>query len=163
MLCLRGLGITGKAGLDAGEGRLRKSGMLVRGSIARRAMLGAGLVLLIAAAWWSATAPKASASGEIRTLSLYEIHTKESLTVTYKRDGKYDEEALKKLNTFMRDWRRDEETKMDRELIDLIWTLHRQLGSKKPIHLISGYRSAATNAALRRHGGGQAKKSQRDG
>ena len=32
---------------------------------------------------------------------------------------------------------------MDPDLIDLIWTLHKQLGSKEPVHLISGYRSAA--------------------
>ena len=104
-------------------------------------------------------APNAFAS-DTRTLSLYEIHTKEHLTVTYKRDGKYDEEGLKKLNHFMRDWRSDESREMDRELIDLIWTLHAQLGSQEPIHLISGYRSAATNAKLRRRGGGQARKSQ---
>ncbi|MGB3021176.1 MAG: DUF882 domain-containing protein, partial [Methyloceanibacter sp.] len=131
--------------------------MRIRGSNVRRAMLGAGLLLLAAGI---VLAPKASASGDTRTLSLYEIHTKESLTVTYKRDGHFDEEALKKLNHFMRDWRAEDETHMDRELIDLIWTLHRQLGSREPIHLISGYRSATTNAKLRKRGGGQAKKSQ---
>ncbi len=131
--------------------------MRIRGSSARRAMLGAAAVLL---AVGTAMASKASATGETRTLSLYEIHTKESLTVTYKRNGQYDEEALKKLNHFMRDWRANEETQMDRELIDLIWTLHETLGSKQPVHLVSGYRSPATNAKLRRAGGGQAKKSQ---
>lgn len=131
--------------------------MRIRGSSVRRAVLGAGLVLLSAGI---VLAPKASASGDTRTLSLYEIHTKESLTVTYKRDGKFDEDALKKLNHFMRDWRAEEETQMDRELIDLIWTLHETLGSKQPVHLVSGYRSPATNAKLRRAGGGQAKKSQ---
>ena len=136
------------------------TGMRIRGSVARRAVLGASLVLFFALAWCSATAHRASALGETRTLSLYEIHTKETLTVTFKRDGKYDQAALKKLNTFMRDWRRDEETKMDPALIDLIWTLHKQLGSQQPIHLISAYRSAATNASLRKKGGGQAKKSQ---
>lgn len=134
--------------------------MRIRGSVARRAVLGASLVLISAAAWSSATSYRAVALGETRTLSLYEIHTKESLTVTYKRDGKYDQEALAKLNHFMRDWRRDVATKMDPALIDLIWTLHKQLGSREPIHLISGYRSAATNASLRKKGGGQAKKSQ---
>ena len=134
--------------------------MRIRGSVARRAVLGASFVLISAAAWCSTTSYRANALGETRTLSMYEIHTKESLTVTYKRDGKYDQEALKKLNHFMRDWRRDEATKMDPALIDLIWTLHKQLGSQKPIHLVSAYRSAATNASLRRKGGGQAKKSQ---
>ncbi len=131
--------------------------MRIRGSSARRAMLGAGAVLL---AVGMAMAPKAGATGETRTLSLYEIHTKESLTVTYKRNGQFDEEALKKLNHFMRDWRADKETQMDRELIDLIWTLHETLGSKQPIHLVSAYRSPATNEKMRRAGGGQARKSQ---
>jgi uncharacterized protein YcbK (DUF882 family) len=134
--------------------------MRIRGTVARRAVLGASLVLISAAAWCSATSHRANALGETRTLSLYEIHTKETLTITYKRDGKYDLEALKKLNHFMRDWRADQETKMDPALIDLIWALHKELGSQEPIHLISGYRSAATNASLRKKGGGQAKKSQ---
>jgi uncharacterized protein YcbK (DUF882 family) len=123
-------------------------------------VLGASVVLLSAGAWCSATSHRANALGETRTLSFYEIHTKETLTVTFKRDGKYDQEALKKLNHFMRDWRADQQTNMDPALIDLIWTLHEELGSREPIHLISGFRSAATNASLRRKGGGQAKKSQ---
>ena len=134
--------------------------MRIRGSVARRAMLGAGLVLLTATAWWSATAYRASALGETRILSIFNIHTKETITVTFKKDGKYDEDALKRLNTFMRDWRAEKETKMDPELIDHIWMLHQQLGSKVPVHLICGYRTAETNSNLRKHGGGQAKRSQ---
>jgi uncharacterized protein YcbK (DUF882 family) len=134
--------------------------MRIRGSFARRAILGASLTLIAAATWCTATAHRASAIGETRTLSMYNIHTKETLTVTFKRDGKYDAAALKQINTFMRDWRANQETKMDPALIDLIWTLQKQLGSHEPIHLVSAYRSAATNASLRRKGGGQAKKSQ---
>lgn len=136
------------------------TGMRIRGSVARRAALGASLAVIAAAAWCSATFDRASAEGDTRTLSMYEIHTKETLTVTYKRNGKFDQEALKKLNHFMRDWRANEETKMDPALIDLIWTLHKQLGSQQPIHLVSAFRSASTNASLRKKGGGQAKKSQ---
>jgi hypothetical protein len=60
----------------------------------------------------------------------------------------------------MRDWRANKETKMDPVLIDHIWTLHKELGSAVPVHLICGYRTAETNANLRKRGGGQAKKSQ---
>ena len=134
--------------------------MRIRGRVARRVVVGAGLVLLTASAWWSATTYRASASGETRTLSIFNIHTKETLTVTYKRDGKYDDAALKRLNTFMRDWRADKETTMDPELIDHIWILHKELRSEVPVHLICGYRTAETNAALRKKGGGQAKRSQ---
>ena len=43
---------------------------------------------------------------EERTLSMYNIHTKDTITVTFKRNGKYVPEALQALNHFMRDWRR---------------------------------------------------------
>ena len=134
--------------------------MRIRGSVARRAVVGASVMLLTAAAWWSATTYGANALGETRTISIFNIHTKETITVTFKRDGKYDDDALARLNTFMRDWRVNQETKMDPVLIDHIWTLHKELGSTVPVHLICGYRTAETNANLRKHGGGQAKKSQ---
>jgi uncharacterized protein YcbK (DUF882 family) len=100
-----------------------------------------------------------AASAEDRTLSMYNIHTKETITVTFKKNGKYVPEALQQLNHFMRDWRRNMEIKMDPALIDLIWELHEELGSKVPVNLICGYRSAATNENLRHTVGGQARHS----
>lgn len=94
-----------------------------------------------------------------RTISIYNIHTKETLTVIYKRDGKYISSAMKKVNHIMRDWRRNEPREMRPDLVDLMWEVHNQLGSRKPIYLISGYRSARTNNKLRSKGGGQAKQS----
>jgi uncharacterized protein YcbK (DUF882 family) len=124
-------------------------------------MLGASLAISLASGWfWPSASMHAHATGESRTLSMFNIHTKEIITVTYKKDGQYDSEALQRLNVFMRDWRKDQSREMDPELIDHIWILHQQLGSKEPVHLICGYRSAATNESLRKHGGGQAKKSQ---
>ncbi len=102
----------------------------------------------------------ADAARDERTLTLYEIHLKETTTVTFKRDGKYLPAGLKKLNWAMRDWRTSVTTKMDPQLFDLVWELKQQLGYKKAIHVISGHRSAKTNRKLRRKGGGQAKKSQ---
>jgi uncharacterized protein YcbK (DUF882 family) len=40
----------------------------------------------------------AVAEGETRTISLHHIHTNEDITITYKRDGRYDEAARDKLN-----------------------------------------------------------------
>lgn len=97
-------------------------------------------------------------SGE-RTLSIYNIHTKETVTAVYKRNGRFVEDGLKQLSHVMRDHRRNEETRMDPELIDLLWEVHNELGSKEPIHLISGYRSRATNDMLRKTVGGQASES----
>ena len=97
-------------------------------------------------------ASAAGANAEERTLSLYHIHTKERITITYWKDGRFIPSALRKLNWFLRDWRKDRAVRMDPRTIDLIWKLHADLGSKEPIHIISGHRSAATNAMLRRIG-----------
>jgi uncharacterized protein YcbK (DUF882 family) len=96
---------------------------------------------------------------EDRTISMFNIHTKDTITVTFKRNGTYVPEGLQQLNHFMRDWRRDMQIKMDPALIDLIWELHEELGSKEPVHLICGYRSSGTNEMLRRTVGGQARNS----
>jgi uncharacterized protein YcbK (DUF882 family) len=94
-----------------------------------------------------------------RTISLYNIHTKETLTSVYKRNGKYVAAEMAKINWIMRDWRKDEATTMDPELIDLLWEIHSELHSAEPIHVISGYRSRSTNDMLRRTVGGQASQS----
>jgi len=121
-----------------------------------------GLLAALAAALLgvSAGSPESVAEfGDTRTISFYHIHTKETLTVTYKRDGKYVPGALKKINWIMRDWRQNEETTMDPKTIDLLWEMHTELRSKKPIHIICGFRSEKTNNMLRRTVGGQAKRS----
>ncbi|WP_246717124.1 DUF882 domain-containing protein [Oricola nitratireducens] len=105
-------------------------------------------------------AAMASASAETRTLKLYFIHTGERAEITFKKDGKYIPSGLNKLNRFLRDWRRNEPTKMDPQLFDIIWEAYQMSGSRDYIHVVSGYRSPATNEMLRRTRGGQAKKSQ---
>lgn len=131
-----------------------------RGNFSNSAATGRWAVLLLTALLLCAPGLMASAAAAERSLTFYNIHTKETTTVAFKRDGEYIPEGLKKLNHVMRDWRQDEPTDMDPELLDLIWEVYRELGSKKPIHLISGYRSEKTNNKLRRTVGGQAKKSQ---
>jgi uncharacterized protein YcbK (DUF882 family) len=102
----------------------------------------------------------ATAEGDTRTLSFHHIHTNEDITVTYKVNGRYDEEALKKINWVMRDWRKDEPIKMDPHAIDVLWEVHREVGATEPIWIICGYRSPATNSMLRRRSSGVAQFSQ---
>ena len=102
----------------------------------------------------------ATALNETRTLSFHHTHSDEDLTVTFKRDGRYDEEALKKLNHFLRDWRSQDQTTMDRHLFDILWEVYRDVDGKKPIKIISAYRSPATNSMLRRRSSGVARFSQ---
>jgi len=102
----------------------------------------------------------ATALNETRTLSFHHTHSDEDLTVTFKRDGRYDEEALKQLNHYLRDWRSQEQTTMDPHLFDILWEVYRDADAKKPIQIISAYRSPATNAMLRRRSSGVARFSQ---
>src|ERR1043165_6763160 len=102
----------------------------------------------------------ATARNETRTLSFHHTHSDEDLTVTFKRDGRYDEEALKQLNHFLRDWRSQDQTTMDRHLFDILWEVYRDVDGKKPIQIISSYRSPATIAMLRRRSSGVARFSQ---
>lgn len=108
----------------------------------------------------SAFAPLLADRDGERRISLRNIHTKETISVIYKRNGKYQPEAMKRINWVLRDWRRNAPTRMDPRLIDLAWEIHTELGSRLPINVISGYRSPKTNAMLRRTRGGQARRSQ---
>jgi uncharacterized protein YcbK (DUF882 family) len=102
----------------------------------------------------------AVAEGDTRTISFHHTHTGEDLTITYKVNGRYDEDALTKINQELRDWREDKSTKMDPHVIDLLWDVHRELSAKEPIWIICGFRSPSTNSMLRRRSSGVAKNSQ---
>lgn len=114
--------------------------------------MAAGLAVL------AQTAPVRA--GDDRTISFYHIHTKETLTILYKKDGRFVPEAMEKISWILRDWRVNKATTMDPNTVDIIWEMHRELGSQQPVNIISGYRSPATNEMLRRTRGGQAKQSQ---
>jgi uncharacterized protein YcbK (DUF882 family) len=120
-------------------------------------VLSRHIVAVILVCAGSALGLRVTARAEERSLSFYHIHTQESITIVYKRDGQFDQAALQKLNTFLRDWRRNKTIKMDPALFDLIWEIYRELGSQKPINVICGYRTGATNEMLRHTRGGQAK------
>lgn len=119
--------------------------------------LGLAALLLLACA---GSVKDATALNETRTLSFHHTHSGEDLTVTFKREGRYDEAALKRLNHFLRDWRNQDETVMDRHLFDILWEVYRDVGGKQPIQIISAYRAPATNAMLRRRSSGVARHSQ---
>jgi uncharacterized protein YcbK (DUF882 family) len=121
------------------------------------ARLGVASLLLIGA---NSSLKNASAESDTRTLSFHHVHTGEDITVTFKRNGRYDDAALKKLNWFMRDWRKERETQMDPHLFDLLWEAYRDLGASEPIQVICGYRSPETNSMLRRRSSGVAQNSQ---
>jgi uncharacterized protein YcbK (DUF882 family) len=102
----------------------------------------------------------AVAEGDTRTITMHHVHTSEDITITFKRNGQYDEVALEKLNWFLRDWRRSEQTQMDPHLIDLVWEVQREANTSSPIQVVCGYRSPQTNAMLRHRSSGVARFSQ---
>ncbi len=128
-------------------------------AVARRAAL---TLLAIAAAWIAGTqgTQDAVANGDTRTITIYHTHTRETATVTFRRNGAYDERALEQLNWLLRDWRRDEPTRMDPRLFDTLWEVYRETGSSEPVHVVSAYRSPQTNAMLRRRSRAVAEHSQ---
>jgi uncharacterized protein YcbK (DUF882 family) len=95
-----------------------------------------------------------------RTLKLYFGHTGERGEFTFKRNGRYDRRELKRINHFLRDWRQKEDASMDPHLLDVVWEIYRESGSRDYIHVISAYRSPKTNAMLRSRSSGVAKQSQ---
>lgn len=119
-------------------------------------VLAAGLSLLTV----SARTQDAAANGDTRALTFFHTHTKESVTVTFRRNGQYDDQALSQLNWLLRDWRVEKPAQMDPRLFDILWEVYRESGSAQPIHIISAYRSPETNGALRRRSGGVAEHSQ---
>ncbi|CAN7145670.1 DUF882 domain-containing protein [Rhizobium sp. LjRoot254] len=107
-------------------------------------------------------AANSEASAQTRALKLYNVHTNEKQTIVFKRGGRYDASGLKKINYILRDWRKNQPTKMDPRLLDLIWEVYQKSGSRDYIHVVCGYRSPGTNAMLkgRSRRSGVAEKSQ---
>ena len=68
--------------------------------------------------------------------------------------------GLRKINQFLRDWRRNEPTKMDPRLLDLVWEAYGSRVRATISSVVCGYRSPATNSMLRSRSRGVAKKSQ---
>ncbi len=121
----------------------------------RRAFLGLGAVAAAAALVPSkaqaAIAPAAKAPE--RMLSFFNTHTGERLKTTYCTGGSYVPDSLRDLNFILRDFRVNETKPIDPRVFDLLHELGGTLETDQPFHIISGYRSAQTNALLRERGG----------
>ena len=100
----------------------------------------------------SGTLPAAVKAPE-RTLSFFNTHTGERLKVAYCCGGEYQPNALKLINTILRDHRANEVKPIDPKLLDLLHELGGVLETDQPYHVISGYRSPHTNGTLQARGG----------
>ncbi len=94
-----------------------------------------------------------------RSLSLYNIHTGESLEAVYWANGRYLSEPLAEINHILRDHRTGKKQSFDTRLLDLLYSIRTKLEVQQPFYIISGYRSPKTNAILCKWDGGVARKS----
>lgn len=125
-------------------------------AVGRRAFLrnlaAAGVGLAAARATFAAGA-------ERRSLSFVHTHTGEQLTAVYYAEGCYCDPVLRQVNVLLRDFRNDTVYPIDPLVLDRLYLLQSAAGGSEPFQVISGYRSAATNAALREKSTGVAEHS----
>ncbi|MBS0497772.1 MAG: DUF882 domain-containing protein [Proteobacteria bacterium] len=94
-----------------------------------------------------------------KKLSFLNLHTGERTHATFWANGRYIPESMRAINYVLRDHRTGDRRSIDPQLFDLLYLLQHKLGSKQEFHVISAYRSPATNAKLAEQSGGVAKNS----
>jgi len=94
-----------------------------------------------------------------KMLALHNTHTGDQLKLTYFEQGRYIKDALHEINHLFRDYHDGTVHPIDPALLDQLYDLKHTLEVRKPFHIVSGYRSPATNADLRKHSDGVAKNS----
>ena len=126
----------------------------------RRGVLAAFAATVVSAA---PTFPQAAGflrgAGNIRRLSMYSGRTGETLNTIYWIDDKYIDEAVHEISVFMRDWRANSVKTIDHRTLDIMAASHNVMNVNEPYIMLSGYRSAKTNAMLRRRSSGVARNS----
>ena len=94
-----------------------------------------------------------------RSLSFVHTHTGERLTAVYYEEGAYCSAVLQQVNVLLRDFRDGAVHSIDPLVLDRLFLLQAVIGGTEPFQVISGYRSPATNAALRERSDGVAEHS----
>jgi uncharacterized protein YcbK (DUF882 family) len=131
---------------------------MIETQLTRRNLLGAALAL-----GSTALLPQtALAALPERRLAFRNVHNGERIDARYFGGGRFDSQGLAEINHGLRDWRTGEIATMDQQLLDLLVAVRDRLGvsPRRPFDLISGYRSAHTNAALHARSGAVASRSQ---
>lgn len=128
--------------------------------ISRRSFIRAGAVSTAAILLpGPVMAAARSLSPTERSLAFYNTHTGERFKSVYWAWGEYIPESLTGIDRILCDHRTGEVKPIDRRLLDLLFALKRKLGSENEFHVISGYRSPASNTLLNKNSSGVAKKS----
>lgn len=94
-----------------------------------------------------------------RWLSFRHIHTGQRLKAVYWAEGDYIADSLGEIDSFLADFRTGDVHPIDVDLLDLLFRLRTKMDTEAPFHVISAYRSPATNAKLLAEGRGVRKNS----
>ncbi len=94
-----------------------------------------------------------------RKLAFHNVHTGEMISTVYWSGGQYIADSLDDIDWILRDFRTSETRKIDPRLLNILYLLNRKLDSRKPVQVLSAYRSKKTNDMLRRTTEGVAKRS----
>lgn len=94
-----------------------------------------------------------------RSLAFENLHTGETLRTVYWEHGRYLAQPLRDIEHLLRDFRTGEIHPIHLGLLDLLHVMGRRLDCRRPIQIISAYRSPQTNAALRARSPGVARAS----
>ena len=128
--------------------------------LTRRHLLGIfAATTLVAAPTFSNASGLLRGAGDIRRLKMTNGRSGEMIDMVYWADGQYIPEALNEINFFMRDLRANKIKNIDTRTLDILAAAHNLMDVSAPYTLLSGYRTAKTNAQLRRNSRGVAKKS----
>lgn len=129
--------------------------------LSRRRFLRAGLgaCAVLALPMGASTAHAAIRRPFEKKLSFLNLHTGERTQAVFWANGRYIPESMRAINHVLRDHRTGDRRPIDPQLFDLLHLLQHKLGTKQEFHVISAYRSPATNAKLAEQNGGVAKNS----
>ena len=131
-----------------------------KNGVTRRTLLRAfAASALVAAPTYSNATGFLRGAGDIRRLKMVSTRTGEKIDTIYWIEGEYIKDAVNEISVLMRDWRSDSVKNIDTRAIDIWAASHRLLDTGEPYTLLSGYRSAQTNAMLRSRSRGVAKNS----
>ncbi len=122
------------------RGFLKKAAVIAGGSIIAKNELFAG-------------------SSDIKRLKLHNIHQNKTYDALFFEKDCYKLRGLFEVNKAFIDYRAHEITRIDVDLINLLYDINLHIGLDKKFNVISGYRSQDTNEKLRRTIRGVAKDS----
>ena len=115
-----------------------------------RAKIGSGIIcslLLFAPCFYAIESAQPAQEYRLR---FYHTHTRERLEIVYRRGDSYSQEALAKLDNFLRDHRTGEIRHFDPRLFDLLHDLTASVhDADGEIDVICGYRTPWSNEFLR--------------